>query len=814
MQKLLCIFALAIACHGSGPNPSMNYVETRHAAVKQPISEEVTDDGHIISTGALMRKADAIAHPKIQSKEAEGDKSKASLVSYLVHQAINHDKDSHKKILKALEAKQLSAKEKWWPWDDKAKTKSKAEPQAVHQGDLGDVTGKTKSKGQPQAVHQGDLGDITEKFNPGSHGGGHDFGSSTSSHTVANLHHSTSSVSTHSTHSSIVLTAETYANSAITEMQHGYNFGTVSSTFDAQMDNLLHQASGIANHPTHAAPDTHAFPHGQDPYLSEWIAEAGVTAAEWSQIHPEDQLMIATELEQSKAFEETKAEYEGLSFPDMEPMESEAHGEGVSFDLNGGNQPIGHGHGAEGAAGSHDAGHGGSHHSLEQRNAAKWKALPQDLRVKNASHASLVESKRKAVAHLHDHGKIVPLVPVAVAATAAAAAVATTAGAISKEYNAPAINGSEPDVDCDRRYNAILAICEDTAGGAEVISTKHRDPVNISAIVCHEKFHELMMDVLASLDEHPSASKLHHYEALAGRACEEGEKEADTFIHGLPAEDTSSPEEIEEAFNIYCEAMSTFVMEHPIDACFPADASVLVRGVDGDHKTALRNLRAGDLVAVGDQLTGSISFKPVLTDLHSEEEHARGAVRYLMLRHNLGSLNLTGNHFVATQVRGLIPASEVVVGDELLVQSADDSSQLVASTVIAVTPVIKSGMYAPLTWDGVLLVDGVLASSYIVPPESWLSSRARERLVSFLGGWNGLHTLEHTLMLPIRVAHAFGLPAVLKRLVEWNLPGADKLHRMLSPHDLNSQVNGVGWGVPQYVDIMGEFTGGLLEMLV
>jgi len=807
MQLLLYIVALSTV--GQSQNTHKSETGADHAT----ITKGITSEGNVLSPDALIRNGEAMRVPQADVLMRRDDAVKAALVSYHHHKAQNvNTKDGAN----------------WsWPWADggAAKSSLKAEPQAVHQGQLGDISAQSSGKTYHKVSNP-----HGHSPSPPPHGGSAHGGSAHGESDPA------------SDGSSVELAALTYLKTAISEIERGYTVAETEKDLFGSLHGVLSQVPAIAHDPSHPGPDLTGFPFKQDPYLSEWVIEAGVSAQEWQNISVIDQLMIASELEQSKAFEETKAEYEGLSFPDMEPLEESGDGGAHGGHGDGG------AHGGDGDGGAHGGPHSGGHggHSLSELNSnpsvrgpsddlaeqmkrfhRKFADNPHANHARNTNSISFAESQQKAVARLHhratanktlvQHGKILPLVPAAIAASAAVGAAAAIVDAVDKET---ASNSPSPtdDVNIDRKLQALLEICEDTVTGAIEISTKPRDPHYISVGVCTEKFHELMIDILASLDHHPTQNIMHHYEALAAEACKAGETELDEYLTGIPADAEESPPDVEEAYNVYCRAVAGFVRNHPIKACFPADASVLVRGPERDRRTALRDLHPGDLVAVGDKLTGSITFTPVLTDLHSEEEHSRGAVRYLMLSHSLGSLNLTSNHFVATKERGLLPAGEVLVGDELLVQptldSAPDSSgHLVASKVTAVTSVIKSGMYAPLTWGGLLLVDGVLASSYIVPPEKWLSSLARGRLVS-LFGWNGLHNLEHTLMLPVRVAHAIGLPSALERLVEWKMPGANELYRLLSPHDLNLKVSSAGWGVPRYVDIMGEFTGGLLEMLV
>lgn len=87
-------------------------------------------------------------------------------------------------------------------------------------------------------------------------------------------------------------------------------------------------------------------------------------------------------------------------------------------------------------------------------------------------------------------------------------------------------------------------------------------------------------------------------------------------------------------------------------------------------------------------------------------------------------------------------ASMVKIGDKLLVRDKDD--KLIASVVVDVKLILETGVYAPLTTAGTIIVDDVLASCYAVVNS---------------------HDIAHWSLLPIRMVT--NLDKGFRRI--WNL---------------------------------------------
>lgn len=187
-------------------------------------------------------------------------------------------------------------------------------------------------------------------------------------------------------------------------------------------------------------------------------------------------------------------------------------------------------------------------------------------------------------------------------------------------------------------------------------------------------------------------------------------------------------------------------------ACFPATATV--------QESRRGTIRMAD-VRVGDELVGKGgSFSRVIAHLH---DCPKGVALYLRIKHASGELLVSPQHLVyvrrhLAQLRNKtsasvgsntgfcrqfgdspncapsayqwvwLPAQDIRSGDELEDMHGDPV------TVQAVSRACLHGIYAPLTSDGLIIVNGILCSCYAPPTE-----------------WNVPHAACHVSMLPLRL---------------------------------------------------------------
>lgn len=190
------------------------------------------------------------------------------------------------------------------------------------------------------------------------------------------------------------------------------------------------------------------------------------------------------------------------------------------------------------------------------------------------------------------------------------------------------------------------------------------------------------------------------------------------FVYGL-----QNNIEIDPTFTI------TSVMETtPLEFCFAGNnrVNVLVSSDNGDQgekrritSKLMRNVQIGDMI----QSTTTGKFSEVYSLGHVN--HDVPTTYYQIHTTNTAAtvgqkpLELTSDHLLWVEMKGMIPASLVQVGDVVL-QSSSDEKKEAAAAVQKITIVQRKGAYAPLTKDGTIIVNNILASCYptLLPNQS------------------------------------------------------------------------------------------------
>lgn len=171
--------------------------------------------------------------------------------------------------------------------------------------------------------------------------------------------------------------------------------------------------------------------------------------------------------------------------------------------------------------------------------------------------------------------------------------------------------------------------------------------------------------------------------------------------------------------------------------CFPGHAMA----TSEIGPVPLGALRPGDRV-LARTAGGGVDFEPVLGFLHTQPVGA--AREHLAVGHERGVLRVSQGHLVFVQRGGGIAdktAAEIQVGDELLTSTGAGPSVEVSRVLWIEREVASSGMFAPYTMSGTIVVDGVMASNYAAP-----SKRARLP-----------HWLAHAAVAPMRMYQRLGL---------------------------------------------------------
>lgn len=159
--------------------------------------------------------------------------------------------------------------------------------------------------------------------------------------------------------------------------------------------------------------------------------------------------------------------------------------------------------------------------------------------------------------------------------------------------------------------------------------------------------------------------------------------------------------------------------------CFSGDTTVVV---ENRGTAKMRDLNLGDKVLVSWDNGGM--YEPIYSFGHIDQTTS---MKYLQFQPS--NLEMTWNHMVLVEGKGAIPASLVRIGDILAG----------AGQVTAIRNVDRRGMYAPFTPCGKIVVNGVIASTYVSFEESSvLTFGTFETPLSYQ--W-----LAHSFLLPHRI---------------------------------------------------------------
>ena len=180
----------------------------------------------------------------------------------------------------------------------------------------------------------------------------------------------------------------------------------------------------------------------------------------------------------------------------------------------------------------------------------------------------------------------------------------------------------------------------------------------------------------------------------------------------------------------------------PRRLCFPAISRVtLESGVN----ITMRQLNIGDRVrTLG--TNGETMCSEVIAFLHKE---MKTATQFYNLKTNRGNVvRLSPHHLIFRKKNTLSPisavfASEINIGDFLYTSNGNTSSFQAVSQITMTT---ETGVYAPLTRQGTILVDGALVSCYAHWPSHDTAHlvMAPIRAVNTLyGAWKRLASLIH-----------------------------------------------------------------------
>uniref|UniRef100_A0A8C6WKV8 Desert hedgehog signaling molecule n=1 Tax=Neogobius melanostomus TaxID=47308 RepID=A0A8C6WKV8_9GOBI len=257
-------------------------------------------------------------------------------------------------------------------------------------------------------------------------------------------------------------------------------------------------------------------------------------------------------------------------------------------------------------------------------------------------------------------------------------------------------------------YNPDIVFKDEENTNADRFMTKRcKDCLNRLAIAVMNQWPGVHLRVTEAWDEdghHPSGSL--HYE---GRAVDITTDDRETDKYGLLAQLA-----VEAGFDwVHYES------KYHIHCSVKAEGWLFPRLGLGDccwgEQRLLSSLHLGDKVLTLSG-TGQLIFSPVILFLH---QNSLSWTTFISVETKDGHrLDLTPHHLLFTAPHSGVPyteyqaqfSSRVKVGDYVLIHKL--GGQVTPSRIISVSLKESLGVYAPLTDDGTLFVNGILASSY------------------------------------------------------------------------------------------------------
>lgn len=170
--------------------------------------------------------------------------------------------------------------------------------------------------------------------------------------------------------------------------------------------------------------------------------------------------------------------------------------------------------------------------------------------------------------------------------------------------------------------------------------------------------------------------------------------------------------------------------------CFSGDSKVQVK--NRGH-VALKDLQIGDWVRTSTSSSDKdqAAFELIYSFGHSNPTLVAEFLQLGLTGQKYHMLQITPDHMLVVKSYGVVPASTVRVGDELL-----DPDNGPAVTVTSIKTVQALGAFAPFTPSGTIVVNGVVASCFVT---------LQENQASLLPGISH-HWMAHSFEFPHRVA--------------------------------------------------------------
>uniref|UniRef100_A0A3Q3WC48 Hedgehog protein n=1 Tax=Mola mola TaxID=94237 RepID=A0A3Q3WC48_MOLML len=274
-------------------------------------------------------------------------------------------------------------------------------------------------------------------------------------------------------------------------------------------------------------------------------------------------------------------------------------------------------------------------------------------------------------------------------------------------------------------YNTDIIFKDEEDTGADRLMTQRcKDKLNSLAISVMNMWPGVKLRVTEGWDEdgHHSEDSLHYEGRAVDITTSDRDRNKYAMLARLAVEAGFDWVYYESKAHIHCSVKSEHSVAAKTGGCFSGNAQVILKG--GATKQ-MSDLRPGDQVLASSTTDGHgpLVYSPVLSFLDRQPNVTK--IFYTIGTSTGQNISLTAAHLIfvsdCTGLRGLkrderaygiVFASEVRPGQCVLTPQGKEGSQATLSAVTFVEAHRSTGLYAPLTQHGSIVVNGVLASCY------------------------------------------------------------------------------------------------------
>ena len=183
----------------------------------------------------------------------------------------------------------------------------------------------------------------------------------------------------------------------------------------------------------------------------------------------------------------------------------------------------------------------------------------------------------------------------------------------------------------------------------------------------------------------------------------------------------------------------------PSDKCFPANTIVYIKDVNGNvKKKQMGDLSIGDRVQACDTKSRRVIYSEVIMFAHRDPSVEQ--VNYLkIVLEDASSIVLSSNHLIMSGERMKATMARNIKVNHMLF-TINEEGVISSKKVVAIEEIIDSGVFCPITKEGNVVVNNILASCY-----ASVNDQAFFHGLIKVSGQN----MAHLGLLPMRVLHKF-----------------------------------------------------------